>query len=174
MSTPPSTGSPRRACLVVGVPPRPRDELIRTAAEVAQQYGALALFATVDPSRYAVNGADGSTWFAPIDPDSDEPAEPTFDPEVRRRIEGLMGGLDVEWSTRCLVGDTATALAAFAAEQEAAMIVVGTREPGVSSGFREFLGGSVAVHLAHRQDRPVLVVPLHPVATDARLPWEAS
>ncbi|MGO2533991.1 MULTISPECIES: universal stress protein [Micrococcaceae] len=174
MTIPPSTGSSSRACIVVGVPPRPREELIRAGADVARQYGALALFATVDPSRYAVIGADGSTWSAPIDPDSDEPAEPTFDPEVRRRIEGLMSGLEVEWSTQCLVGDTAAALAAFAEERDAAMIVVGTREPSFGSGFREFLGGSVAVHLAHRQGRPVLVIPLHPLAKEAPLPWEAS
>lgn len=174
MTTPPSAGSSARECIVVGVPPRPRDELIRAGADVARRYGARALFATVDAGRYTVIGADGSTWSASIDPDSDEPAEPTFDPEVRRRIEGLMSGLGVEWATRCLVGDPAAALAAFAEERDAAMIVVGTREPSFGSGFREFLGGSVAVHLAHRQSRPVLVIPLHPMAKEAPLPWEAS
>ena len=171
---PPSTGRPPQTCIVIGVPPRPRDELIRAGADVARQYGALALFATVDAGRYGVSDADGVTWSAAIDPDSDEPAEPTFDPDVRRRIEGLMSGLGVEWSTRCLVGDPATALARFAEEHHAAMIVVGTREPSFGSGVREFLGGSVAVHLAHRQNRPVLVIPLHPVAKEAVLPWEAS
>ncbi|MGP5164354.1 universal stress protein [Arthrobacter rhombi] len=174
MTIPPSTGMPAQACIVVGVPPRPRNVLIRAGVDVARRYGALVLFATVDPSRYAVSAADGSTWSELIDPDSDEPAEPTFDPEVRRRIEGLMSGLGVEWATRCLVGDPAAALAAFAEERDAAMIVVGTREPSFGSGFREFLGGSVAVHLAQRQSRPVLVIPLHPMAKEAPLPWEAS
>lgn len=174
MSIPPPSAAPSSECLVVGVGPRQGDELLHAAGGVARRYGARLLLATVDPSRYAVVGADGSTWSEPIDPDSYGPAEPTFDPEVRRRIEDIMKGLEVEWTTHCLVGDTAAALAALAEEQEAAMIVVGTREPSFVSGFREFLGGSVAVHLAHHQGRPVLVVPLHPVEKEARLPWEAS
>jgi nucleotide-binding universal stress UspA family protein len=52
------------------------------------------------------------------------------------------------------------------------LIVVGTRHPGVRAGAREFFGGSVAVHLAHRQHRPVLVIPLAPTPHGTKLPWE--
>ena len=47
-----------------------------------------------------------------------------------------------------------------------------TREASVRETLREFFQGSVASHLAHRQHRPVLVVPLNPVAGSEPLPWE--
>jgi hypothetical protein len=37
---------------------------------------------------------------------------------------------------------------------------------------REFFAGSVALHLSHRQARPVVVVPLAPVSRAQALPWE--
>jgi hypothetical protein len=40
--------------------------------------------------------------------------------------------------------------------------------------MQEFFGGSVAVHLAHRQHRPVVVIPLAPVAFRDELPWEST
>jgi nucleotide-binding universal stress UspA family protein len=52
------------------------------------------------------------------------------------------------------------------------MIVVGSRRRGVRSGLKEFFGGSVAAQLAHRQHRPVVVVPVAPVPLDTPLPWE--
>ena len=52
------------------------------------------------------------------------------------------------------------------------MIVVGSRRRGVRSGLKEFFAGSVAAQLAHRQHRPVVVVPVHPVAAGTPLPWE--
>ena len=52
------------------------------------------------------------------------------------------------------------------------MIVVGSRRRGMRSGLKEFFGGSVAAQLAHRQHRPVVVVPVDPVAPGAPLPWE--
>jgi hypothetical protein len=40
--------------------------------------------------------------------------------------------------------------------------------------MREFFAGSVAVHLAHRQTRPVVVIPTSPVPQGAALPWELA
>lgn len=42
------------------------------------------------------------------------------------------------------------------------MLVIGTRE-GARGALREAVHGSVAAQLAHRQHRPVVVVPLDPV-----------
>jgi nucleotide-binding universal stress UspA family protein len=53
----------------------------------------------------------------------------------------------------------AEALVACAAEQDAALVVVGSR--GRSAG-REILLGSVAMGVLHRALRPVLVVPQQP------------
>lgn len=60
----------------------------------------------------------------------------------------------------------------LADELEGDAIVVGTRKPGLRTTAHDFFNGSVAVHLAHRQHRPVIVVPLNPVASGESLPWE--
>ena len=52
------------------------------------------------------------------------------------------------------------------------MIVVGTRHPRLRGGLHHFLTGSVALRLAHRPYRPVIVVPVEPSAHGERLPWE--
>ena len=52
------------------------------------------------------------------------------------------------------------------------MIVVGSRRGGIRATMHDFLGGSVAADLAHRQHRPVVVIPLSPVPAGDRLPWE--
>lgn len=72
-----------------------------------------------------------------------------------------------EWSLRILAGDAAKALARVAAETDARLLVVGTRRTGIEHAIEEWLGGSVAAHLAHEQHRPVVVVPLrgHPAET---------
>jgi nucleotide-binding universal stress UspA family protein len=52
------------------------------------------------------------------------------------------------------------------------LIIVGSRRGGVRAGLKQFLTGSVAAHLAHRQHRPVVVIPVAPVAEGKPLPWE--
>jgi nucleotide-binding universal stress UspA family protein len=42
---------------------------------------------------------------------------------------------------------------------DAALIVLGVRQRSVANRIREVLNGSVALHLAHRQCYPVLLVP---------------
>jgi len=84
----------------------------------------------------------------------------------------VLSGSGVEWTGRELAGDPGRALGRLAEAVNARYIVVGTREASVRETLREFFQGSVASHLAHRQHRPVLVVPLNPVAGDQTLPWE--
>ena len=56
---------------------------------------------------------------------------------------------------------------------DARLIVVGTRKRGFGESIREFFTGSVAARLAHRQHRPILVVPLgEPVPDDEEI-WPA-
>jgi nucleotide-binding universal stress UspA family protein len=73
---------------------------------------------------------------------------------------------------RELAGDIAHALGRLAEVLGSELIVVGSRRGGLRSSMHEFFGGSVAAHLAHRQPRPLVVVPLTP-SPDA-LPWEPS
>lgn len=158
--------------IVVGVEPDEPAVVLLTAAAFARRFGARLLCAYVDPSRFVVQEReDGSVVTMPIDPDlADAPAE-GFDPGLAGHIDGVLAKSGVSWEARYLVGSPADALAQLAAELDAPMIVVGSREPGARGSFREFFNGSIAARLSHRQPRPVLVVPVRPAATDRDLPW---
>lgn len=188
---------PRRS-LVVGVVRHQPDAVVREAARFAARLGADLVCASVDTGRYIVQEhPDGTITSAPVDPDLPELGEAVFDPEIEARLRELLGSPDdeteaddtdddttsahsaagrttphVSWSTRALAGDPAHALARLADALDADAIVVGTRDTGIRAGIQEFFSGSVAVHLAHRQHRPVIVIPLTPVDGDGALPWE--
>jgi len=81
---------------------------------------------------------------------------------LRERLQEALDGSGLRWSFVTLAGDPARALGRLAESADASVIVVGTRERGLGARFEELLVGSVAVHLTHRQHRPVLVVPLAP------------
>ena len=72
------------------------------------------------------------------------------------------------WTARQLVGDPALAIKQLATKLDAQLIVVGTRKRGIGESIREFFTGSVAARLAHRQHRPVLVVPLQDPVPDTQ------
>ncbi|BDI21435.1 universal stress protein [Herbiconiux sp. L3-i23] len=165
----------RGTSIVVGVVPTQPDEVTRTAARFATLMQARLHFVYVDTDRYSVAGI-----FSPADPiieptmsmklDAADDVPREFGAELAERIVALLPP-GVQWETHRMAGDPAAALSALADERDAAMIVVGTRESTVRASVREFFNGSVAVHLAHRQHRPVLVVPLAPVGSDQDLPW---
>lgn len=158
--------------LVVGVVPDQPPLVARTAARLARALGATLYFGYVDRSRVvAEEFPDGSVRSTPLDPDvADGGAH--VEQTLRARLDEALDGLDVAWELRMLAGSPERALTHLARAVEASMIVVGTREPGVRPRVREFLDGSVAVQLAHRQHRPVVTVPLAPVDWKARAPWE--
>lgn len=62
----------------------------------------------------------------------------------------------VPYRTRMVEGSPARVLKEVADEEDASMIVVGSRGRG---GFTELLLGSVSHQLAHHADRPLLIVP---------------
>jgi nucleotide-binding universal stress UspA family protein len=142
----------------------------------------------VDRERYLVEELpDGRVRSAPVDPDLADPATDAastdgaeappdrtdpFDPALEVRLRGVLDPTGVEWEVRALAGDPARALARLADTLDAMMIVVGTHEGGLRGSVRELFTGSVAAHLAHRQHRPVVVIPLSPVGLDAELPWD--
>ena len=73
-------------------------------------------------------------------------------------------------TVRQLVGDPAMAIKHLADEVDARLLVVGTRKRGFGESVREFFTGSVGARLAHRQHRPILVVPLgEPVPDDEEI-----
>lgn len=184
----PSNSARRR--LVVGVVRHQPDAVVLEAARFAARLGADLVCASVDVGRYIVQEhPDGTVTSAPVDPDLPEFGEAVFDHEIEARLRELLGGpasdngsaddnaardsrARVSWSTRALVGDPAHALGRLADALDAEAIVVGTRDTGIRAGIQEFFSGSVAVHLAHRQHRPVIVIPLTPVDGEGALPWE--
>ncbi|ASD23489.1 hypothetical protein B7495_16355 [Cryobacterium sp. LW097] len=154
-----------RARVVVGVYPGQADGVVLQAAVFAARFDAELVCAWVDPGRH------------PRADHADVPAPGNgagIDPYLTARLTRILGGQDIEWSTRQLSGDPARALGQLAETLRAVMIVVGTRDGTVRGSLQEFFAGSIAMHLAHRQHRPVVVVPLSPVSFDDDVPWESE
>lgn len=165
----------RPACVIVGVTSDQPDVVVLEAAIFAAHFGAELVCASVDATRYMVTEReDGSITSLPYDPDLPDFREEGFDPKLRAHLAKNLDGRGLAWSTRALAGDPARALGHLGETLHAAMIVVGTREPTVRHNVQQFFNGSVAVHLAHRQHRPVVIIPLAPVPFEEDLPWEAS
>ena len=66
------------------------------------------------------------------------------------------------WRFVYTVGEASQALARVGREADAAMIVVGSRRPGLGGWMNHLIGGSTAGHLAHTQPLPVTIVPQRP------------
>ncbi|QDZ14339.1 universal stress protein [Humibacter ginsenosidimutans] len=170
MSVNDDSGRPR---LVVGVVREQPDDVVREAIRFAEMLGASLEIATVDPTSYTTgHNPDGSVAAFSIDPDSAELITEEFNPDFAAHLGTILESAGVPWKLHALAGDPAHELARLAHEMDALAIVVGTRKPGLRTTAHEFFNGSVAVHLAHRQHHPVIVVPLHPAAQGERLPWE--
>lgn len=158
--------------IVVGVVPDQPDDVIAAAATFAEHFSADLVCAFVDTGRYTVDTRpDGTVVSLSNDPDLADEAVEVFDPGLRSTLAAVLEDRGVSWSVRALAGGAAQELARLADELDAAMIVVGTREPGIRGSLHEFFNGSVAAQLAHRQRHPVVVVPLNPVGIDGELPW---
>ena len=161
----------RTKTVIVGVVPHQSDTVLLRAADFASALGAELVCACVDRARYPVGeNADGSAVTLPIDPDLPEFTE-EFDAGIQQHLDEVLRGKRVRWSVRMMAGDPVRVLTRLADTLDAEMIVVGTRD-GARSSIQEFFGGSLAVHLAHRQKRPVMVVPVSPTPHGEKLPWE--
>jgi nucleotide-binding universal stress UspA family protein len=160
---------PRR--ILVGVNHGQSDVVLQHAVQLAQAFGAELVCAHVDVGRYVVEERpDGVVVSRPLDPDLPELSDTDFDPALAEHVRELVGSVPVTF--RELAGDRTYALSRLADICGVEMIVVGSRRRGVRSGLKEFFSGSVAAQLAHRQHRPVVVVPVAPVSLDTPLPWE--
>lgn len=150
--------------ILVGVMPGQHAVVVEQAAQVAASAGLPLVCAYADVTVYPVDGTTGGPA-APIDPDGAGEARGV--PEsLKATIAEQLAGRDVQWSMVPLAGEPSHALAREAAEIGASMIVVGTREHKLTAALKELTAGSVARHLFHRQDLPVLVVPVNPRVPD--------
>jgi len=158
--------------VIAGVVPGQSSRIVREAAHYAALAGAEVIVAHVDTTRFvAFEDPDGYVHSSTVDV-AGAAAQAALD-EVRRATGEALAGSAVTWSVRQIIGDPALALIQLADEIDASLIVVGTRKRGLGESLREFLTGSVAARLSHRQRRPILVVPQgEPVGADDQLPWE--
>ncbi len=157
------------SAIIVGVTPSTPAVVLDTAVRYADAFGADLIGAYVDQSRYVTTARDGSQVSMLIDPDlTDEDGQI---PDAVTQMLSFRWEGRARWSPRLLAGDAATALSRLAEEVDAVMLVVGTRAATMQATLAEFFNGSVAVRLAHRQHRPLLVVPVDPTP-DGPLPWE--
>lgn len=162
--------------IVVGVEMGDNLAVLRQAAVFAERFRASLVCVISDAGRYAIHEApDGTVTSLDIDPDQSEyERREIFDRELYRRVDAVLRPRGIEWTPRAMAGDPAVQLAHVADEVDAAMIIVGTHRPGRWGSIREFLNGSIAAHLAHRQRRPVVLVPLSPVRDGEPLPWQGE
>lgn len=163
------TGHP----LVVAVLPDQPAIVALTAVNLARATGAPALyFAHVDQSRYPDEEfPDGTVRHLSIDPDLDDDSWRERQTELTALVSDWMQGQEIPWHFRYLAGRVDRALTHLARAVDAAAFVVGAH---VRRHHRlaDYINGSTAMHLSHRQHRPVLVVPLEVVDWDGRAPWE--
>ncbi|QDY89761.1 universal stress protein [Arthrobacter sp. UKPF54-2] len=148
------------APLVVGVLPGRSPEVLETAVELARVLAAPLVCAFVDEASYLVEWDPArSAHRLSLHPEADNEEIRAQTERLRTEIAAVCDGPGVEWSLRTLAGDPARALGRLAADAAAAMIVVGTPEPGLGHRITAALNGSVAAWLSHHQDRPILIVP---------------
>lgn len=158
--------------VLIGVTGEQPEDVPEQGIAFAKAFGRDAVFAWVDTTQYTSGFmSDGTVAFSTFDPDPASDSRPDV-AWLEERAREAVGSSGVQWTTRVGAGQPAAVLGAIADESGASMIVVGTREPGFIAGLQEFLGGSVAAHLAHTQSRPVIVIPLLPVSKGGRVPWE--
>ncbi len=169
---PPINRRPHRP-VVAGIVPGQSPRVLREAARYAKLHGSALLLAHVDVTRFvSYEDPDGYVHTAPVNLDA-VPSEALIH-RLRTEAEEALSGVDVPWSLEMLAGDPALALKDLSERTDARLIVVGTRKRGIGESIREFFTGSVAARLAHRQPRPVLVVPTGEPIGDDEDPWRRS
>jgi len=155
--------------VIVGVVPEQSTRVLKEAARYAKLFQAPLVVAHVDVTRFVTyEDPDGYVHSAPID--LNIAAGEGDLAKVTDAATAVLDGTGIDWSTRQLVGDPAMAMKHLADQVDARLLVVGTRKRGLGESIREFFTGSVAARLAHRQQRPILVIPLgEPVPDDQEI-----
>jgi nucleotide-binding universal stress UspA family protein len=158
--------------VVVGVIPDHPPRVLKEAARYAKLLRAPLVVVHVDVTRFVTyEDPDGYVHSAPID--LNIAAGEGELARVQDAAASVLADQELDWTVRQLVGDPAMAIKHFADQIDARLLVVGTRKRGIGESIREFFTGSVGARLAHRQHRPILVVPLgEPVPDDEEI-WPA-
>ncbi|SFR89813.1 Nucleotide-binding universal stress protein, UspA family [Microbacterium sp. cf046] len=158
-----------QGAVLVGVVPGLPVRVLKEAGRYAKLLHAPLVVVHVDVTRFVTyEDPDGYVHSAPID--INVAAGEGDLAIVTAEAEKVLAGHEVEWTVKQLVGDPAMAMKHLADQVDAKLLVVGTRKRGLGESIREFFTGSVAARLAHRQQRPILVIPLgEPVPDDEEI-----
>jgi nucleotide-binding universal stress UspA family protein len=142
----------------------PAEHALRRAAEYARAFAAKVVVVSVAaPQPLAEVGAPGAFGLVPYYayPADDLAQVVERDEQLweqhRERVQALFAEADLEVEFAGVAGDPAQELVDAAEERQAALIIVGTREPGF---LERLLGGSVSQDVARRARCDVLIV--HP------------
>ena len=167
-----TTDASLHGAVIAGVIPDQSPRVLKEAARYAKLLQAPLVVVHVDITRFVTyEDPDGYVHSAPID--INIAAGEGELAKVQDAAASVLGDSGPDWTVRQLVGDPAMALKHFADEIDARLLVVGTRKRGFGESVREFFTGSVGARLAHRQHRPILIVPLgEPVPDDEEI-WPA-
>lgn len=162
-----------RGAVIVGVVPGQSARVYTEAARYARLHGTGLVVVHVDVTRFVTyEDPDGYVHTAPVDLGAVSSAAQLE--QIRSDARTALGDTEVDWFVHQSVGDPALAIKHLADGIDARLIVVGTRKRGIGESIREFFTGSVAARLAHRQRRPILVVPLGELAADDEELWPES
>jgi len=135
--------------VVVGIEPGQTSSVLTTVASTAADLNAKVIVVFADSGRFVTERLpEGNILGA---------SEAPFPTELADLVAQTLDGVDYELHN--IAGDPAKVLSAVAEEVDARMIVIGTRRPGIRNKLAQFIEGSIAVALAQKQTRPVLVVP---------------
>ncbi|MDR7188418.1 nucleotide-binding universal stress UspA family protein [Microbacterium sp. BE35] len=167
-----TTDASLHGAVIAGVIPDQSPRVLKEAARYAKLLQSPLVVVHVDVTRFVTyEDPDGYVHSAPID--INIAAGEGELAKVQDAAASVLGESGPDWTVRQLVGDPAMALKHFADEIDARLLVVGTRKRGFGESVREFFTGSVGARLAHRQHRPILIVPLgEPVPDDEEI-WPA-
>lgn len=162
-----------RQPVIVGAVPGQSPRVYTEAARYAGLFGAALVVAHVDVTRFVTyEDPDGYVHTAPVELGAASSGAQLD--EVREAVTAALAASDVPFVVHQLVGDPALAIKHLADRLDARLLVVGTRKRGIGESIREFFTGSVAARLAHRQHRPVLVVPIGEPAGDDEDLWSET
>jgi len=159
--------------IIVGVDQDQAQVVVAETAKLAALLGARVVCVNVQSGRFITQRLPESLGDSGPAGGFDDGNEPdnVFPPALEAHLESVFTSAGVSWEALELEGDPAKTLSRVAEEYNALMIVVGTRRKGMRSRMEQFIDGSIAVNLTHKQARPVLVVP-QVVSESGRLPWE--
>ncbi|MEU4360817.1 universal stress protein [Promicromonospora sp. NPDC023987] len=142
--------------VVVGVDHKHPDLARRAASLVQALGGSLIELVCVWVDETAVSDSRGFT--VSVDPDIAVSSD-AYGADVLAGLNRAMADVGLPWCALRGAGDPAAELVRVADEVGAAMIVVGSRRPGLRSWATNVVGGTVAGRLIHSQPRPVVVLP---------------